>query len=56
MHHLAKFGFIRFRTAWRTMVGYETLATMRKGQVKMIGRDDIVAQAALGNALFNVAP
>src|SRR3954463_13455866 len=37
------FGFKRFRTAWRTLVGYETLAMMRKGQVKGIGGNDIVA-------------
>ena len=47
-------GFKRFRTAWRTLVGYETLAMMRKGQVKGIGRDDIVAQAAFVNSLFDV--
>ena len=48
-------GFKKFRTAWRTLVGYETLAMMRKGQVKAIAGDDIVAQAAFVNALFNVA-
>lgn len=48
-------GFKRFRTAWRTLVGYETLAMMRKGQEKGIGGDDIVAQAAFVNSLFDVA-
>ena len=48
-------GFKRFRTAWRTLVGYETLAMMRKGQVKGIGGNDIVAQAAFVNTLFDVA-
>jgi len=48
-------GFKRFRTAWRTLVGYETLAMMRKGQVKGVGGSDIVAQAAFVNALFGVA-
>jgi hypothetical protein len=48
-------GFKRFRTAWRTLVGYETLAMMRKGQVKGIGGDDIVAQAAFVNSLFDDA-
>jgi hypothetical protein len=43
------------RTAWRTLVGHETLAMMTKGQVKAIGGDDIVAQAAFVNALFDVA-
>src|SRR4051812_38397368 len=48
-------GFKRFRTVWRTLVGYETLAMMRKGQVKGIGGDDIVAQATFMNSLFDVA-
>ena len=48
-------GFKRFRTAWRTLAGYETLAMMRKGQVKGIGGDDIIAQAAFVNDLFDVA-
>src|SRR3954470_17971495 len=49
-------GFKRFRTAWRTLVGYETLAMMRKGQVKGgISGDDIVAQAAFVNSLFDIA-
>jgi len=48
-------GFKRFRTAWRTLVGYETLAMMRKGQVKWISGDDIVAQAAFVNSLFDIA-
>jgi transposase, IS6 family len=47
--------FKRFRTAWRTLVGYETLAMMRKGQVKGIGGNDIVAQAAFVNSLFDIA-
>jgi IS6 family transposase len=48
-------GFKRFRTAWRTLVGYETLAMMRKGQVKGIGGNDIVAQAAFVDSLFDMA-
>ena len=48
-------GFKRFRTAWRTLVGYETLAMMRKGQVKGIGGNDIVAQAAFVKSLFDIA-
>jgi transposase-like protein len=48
-------GFKRFRTAWRTLVGYEILAMMRKGQVKGIGGDDIVAQDAFVNSLFDIA-
>jgi IS6 family transposase len=48
-------GFKRFRTAWRTVVGYEALAMMRKGQVKGIGGHDIVAQPAFVNSLFDIA-
>jgi IS6 family transposase len=48
-------GFKRFRTAWRTLVGYETLAMLRKGQVKGIGGNDVVAQAAFVKSLFDVA-
>ena len=48
-------GFKRFRTAWRTLVGYETLAMMRKGQVKGIDGNDIVAQAAFVSSLFDMA-
>jgi transposase, IS6 family len=48
-------GFKRFPTAWRTLVGYETLAMMRRGQVKGIGGDDIVAQAAFVKSLFDIA-
>jgi hypothetical protein len=43
------------RSRWRTLVGYETLAMMRKGQVKGVGGSDIVAQAAFVDALFGVA-
>jgi transposase-like protein len=48
-------GFKRFRTAWRTLVGYETLAMMRKGQVNGICGNDIVAQATFVTSLFDVA-
>jgi len=47
--------FKRFRTAWRTLVDYKTLAMMRKGQVKEIGGTDIVAQADFVNSLFDMA-
>jgi len=47
-------GFRRFRSAWRTLVGYETLAMMRKGQVEGIGGNDIVAQAAFVKSLFDI--
>jgi IS6 family transposase len=48
-------GFKRFRMAWRTLVGYEIPAMMRKGQVKDTDSNDIAAQAAFANARFDVA-
>lgn len=47
--------FKRLRTPWRTLVGYETLAMIRKGQVKGIGGNDTVAQATFVNSLFDIA-
>jgi IS6 family transposase len=38
-----------------TVVGYETLAMMRKGQVKGIGGNEIIAQAAFVKSLFDMA-
>ena len=48
-------GSRRFRTAWRSLVGYETLAMMRKGQVHGICGNDIVAQATFIKSLFDMA-
>jgi transposase-like protein len=48
-------GFGGFRTAWRTLIGYEAMAMIRKGQVHNIGGRDIRAQAALVAELFGVA-
>jgi transposase, IS6 family len=48
-------GFGGFRTAWRTLIGYEAMAMIRKGQVHNIGGRDIRAQAALVAERFGVA-
>jgi transposase-like protein len=48
-------GFGGFRTAQRTLIGYEAMALIRKGQVHNIGGRDIRAQAALVAELFGVA-
>ena len=48
-------GFGRFWTARRTFAGYETMAMVRKGQVRNIGGIDIRAQAAFTAELFAVA-
>jgi hypothetical protein len=53
---LAAWPPIARHSPWRNpLVGYETLAMMRKGQVKGIGGNDIVAQAAFVNSLFDMA-
>jgi transposase, IS6 family len=48
-------GFGGFRPAWRTLIGYEAMAMIRKGQVHNIGGRDIRAQAALVAERFGVA-
>src|SRR4051812_37929288 len=45
-------GFGGFWTARRTLAGYETMAMIRKGQVRKIGGNDIKAQAEFIVALF----
>ena len=48
-------GFGSFRTARRTLAGYEVMAMMRKGQVRKIGGRDMKAQALFVAELFGVA-
>jgi transposase, IS6 family len=48
-------GFGSFRTARRTLAGYETMAMIRKGQVQGIGERDMRAQNNLFADLFQVA-
>jgi transposase-like protein len=48
-------GFGSFRTARRTLAGYEAMAMMRKGQVRKIGGRDMKAQAAFVAELFQCA-
>ncbi|CAH2603025.1 protein of unknown function [Rhodovastum atsumiense] len=48
-------GFGSFRTARRTLAGYEAMAMMRKGQVRRIDGRDMKAQAAFIASLFNIA-
>ena len=48
-------GFGSFRTARRTLAGYEVMAMVRKGQVRKIGGRDIRAQATFIAELFQVA-
>ena len=48
-------GFGSFRTARQTLAGFETMAMMRKGQVRKIDGHDIRGQAAFIADLFNRA-
>ena len=48
-------GFGSFRTAKRTLAGYEAMAMIRKGQAHTIGGRDMQRQAAFVAELFQVA-
>src|SRR5215213_3353049 len=48
-------GFGGFWTARRTLVGFEAMAMIRKGQVQNIGGTDIRAQATFVAGLFQIA-
>ena len=48
-------GFGGFRTARRTLAGYEAMAMVRKGQVRKIGGRDMGAQAGFIAGLFQTA-
>ena len=48
-------GFGSFWTAKRTLAGYETMAMIRKGQVRDIGSRDIKVQTRFIASLFEVA-
>jgi transposase, IS6 family len=48
-------GFASFRTAQRTLAGYEVMAMMRNGQVRKIDRCDMRAQAIFIADLFQIA-
>ena len=48
-------GFFSFKTAWRTLQGYEMMNMIRKGQVRGVNKGDNRSQAAFIAELFNVA-
>jgi transposase-like protein len=48
-------GFGTVHTARRTLAGYETMAMIRKGQVRNVGRRDMPAQTTFIAGLFGVA-
>jgi transposase, IS6 family len=48
-------GFFSFKTAWRTIGGYEVMNMIRKGQVEGIGKGAIQGQVRFVADLFKVA-
>jgi transposase-like protein len=48
-------GFGSFRTARRTLAGFEVMAMVRKGQLRKIGGRDMRAQATFVAELFQIA-
>ena len=48
-------GFFSFKTARRTMGGYEVTNMIRKSQVEGIGKGDISGQVRFVESLFKVA-
>jgi transposase-like protein len=48
-------GFFSFKTAWRTIRGYETMNMIRKGQIAGIGRREIQRQVKFVSNLFGIA-
>jgi len=47
-------GFGGFRTARRTLAGFEAMAMIRKGQIRYIGGNDIRAQSSFIAGLFQI--
>jgi transposase-like protein len=48
-------GFFSFKTAGRTIKGYEAMHMMRKGQIEGIGDGNIDEQVRFMESLFKVA-
>jgi transposase, IS6 family len=47
-------GYGSFRTAWRTIQGIETMHMLRKGRVRRVPKDDVVAQVRFIHKLFGL--
>jgi transposase, IS6 family len=48
-------GYGSFRTAWRTIQGIETRHMLRKGRVRRVPKEDVIAQVRLIHKLFGLA-
>jgi transposase, IS6 family len=51
----AGLGFSNFKTARRTIKGYEAMNMIRKGQIEGVGRKDILGQVGFVAGLFRIA-
>ena len=49
-------GFFSFETAERTLQGFEIMHMLRKGQMRGVGKRDLVGQAMFISSLFEVLP
>jgi transposase, IS6 family len=50
-----RLGFFSFRTAGRTIKGYEAMPLVRKGQIEGVGKGDVEGQVRFVESLFKVA-
>ena len=48
-------GYGSFLTAWRTLQGIETMHLIRKGRVRWVAKDDIIAQVRFIHQLFGLS-
>ena len=48
-------GFKSFHTARRTIIGYETMSMVRKGQIQQVEKGDILGQVEFVSHIFRVA-
>ena len=51
----AGLGFFSFKTAGRTIKGYEAMHMVRKGQIEGVGKGDIQGQVRFVSNLFMIA-
>ena len=48
-------GFGSFNSARRTLKGYEAMNMIRKGQIKNVGKDDVIGQISFIHQIFGLA-
>ena len=52
---IASQNFQEFRSAYRTISGYETMDMIREGQISNVNRGDISSQIKFIHSLFGIA-